>query len=92
MGLTVGTECLSEHMTALKKLSYQLVTVSLRLIAEVLGLGLHRRREANLSDSAEKVQDKRDLWRVEGVRASRGVPPIGLRRDDQQRGQGAPQG
>jgi hypothetical protein len=39
MGLTVGTECLSEHMTALKKLFYQRVTVSLRLIAEVLGLG-----------------------------------------------------
>jgi hypothetical protein len=35
----VATECLSEHMTALKAFFYQLVTVSLRLIAEVLGLG-----------------------------------------------------
>jgi hypothetical protein len=40
MGSTVVTECLSEHMTALQPLSYQLVTTSLRLIAEVLGLGL----------------------------------------------------
>jgi hypothetical protein len=42
MGLTIATKCLSEHMTALKDLCYQLVTVSLRLIAEVLGLGLLR--------------------------------------------------
>jgi hypothetical protein len=41
MGLTVATKCLSEHMTALKNFSYQLVTISLRLIAEVLGLGHH---------------------------------------------------
>ena|SRR5215472_7487793 len=40
MGSTVASECLSEYMTALKSLSYQLVTASLRLIAEVLGLGL----------------------------------------------------
>jgi len=39
MGLTVTTKCLSEHMTAPKDFSYQLVMVSLRLIAEVLGLG-----------------------------------------------------
>ena len=32
-------EGLSEHITALKPLFYQLVTTSLRLIAEVLGLG-----------------------------------------------------
>jgi hypothetical protein len=40
MGSTVATECLSEHMTALEDFAYQLVTISLRLIAEVLGLGL----------------------------------------------------
>jgi hypothetical protein len=40
MELIVATECLSEHTTALKTFLYQLVTVSLRLIAEVLGLGL----------------------------------------------------
>ena len=40
MGSTVATECLSEHMTALKPIYYQLVTTNLRLIAEVLGLGL----------------------------------------------------
>ena len=40
MGSTVASECLSEQMTALKDFSYQLVTISLRLIAEVLGLGL----------------------------------------------------
>jgi hypothetical protein len=40
MELIVVTECLSEHMTALKTFLYQLVTVSLRLLAEVLGLGL----------------------------------------------------
>jgi hypothetical protein len=40
MGVTVATKCLSEHMTALEDFSYQLVTISLRLIAEVLGLGL----------------------------------------------------
>ena len=39
MGLTVATKCLSEQMTALEDFSYQLVTISLRLIAEVLGLG-----------------------------------------------------
>ena len=39
MGLTVATECLSEHMAALKAFFYQSVTISLRLIAEVLGLG-----------------------------------------------------
>jgi hypothetical protein len=39
MELIVATECLSEQMTALKAFFYQLVTVSLRLIAEVLGLG-----------------------------------------------------
>jgi hypothetical protein len=38
MELMVATECLSEHMTALKAFFYQLVTVSLRLIAEVLTL------------------------------------------------------
>jgi hypothetical protein len=38
MGLTVTTKCLSEHMTALKDFYYQLVTISLRLIAEVLTL------------------------------------------------------
>jgi hypothetical protein len=41
MELIVATECLSEQMTALKAFFYQLVTVSLRLIAEVLGLGQH---------------------------------------------------
>jgi hypothetical protein len=40
MGSTVVSKYLSEHMTALKLLSYQFVTASLRLIAEVLGLGL----------------------------------------------------
>jgi hypothetical protein len=40
MGLTVATKCLSEQITVLKPLSYQLVTAGLRLIAEVLGLGL----------------------------------------------------
>jgi hypothetical protein len=40
MGLTVATECLSEHMTALKAFSCQLVAISWRLITEVLGLGL----------------------------------------------------
>ena|SRR2546430_6286085 len=40
MGSTVASECLLEHMTALTPLSYQFVTASLRLIAEVLGLGL----------------------------------------------------
>jgi hypothetical protein len=39
MGLTVSTKCLSEQMTALKDFSSQLVTISLRLITEVLGLG-----------------------------------------------------
>jgi hypothetical protein len=39
-GSTVASKCLLEHMTALKLLSYQFVTASLRLIAEVLGLGL----------------------------------------------------
>jgi ABC-type uncharacterized transport system substrate-binding protein len=39
MGSTVVTECLSEYMTALKSLSYELVTTNWRLIAEVLGLG-----------------------------------------------------
>jgi hypothetical protein len=39
MGLTGATECLSEHMTALKDFFYQLVTISWRLIPEVLGLG-----------------------------------------------------
>ena len=39
MGVTVATDCLSEHMAALKGFSYQLVTITLRLIAEVLGLG-----------------------------------------------------
>jgi hypothetical protein len=50
MGLTVATKCLSEQMTALKDFSYQLVTISLRLIAEVLGLGLPvERHEINLT-------------------------------------------
>jgi hypothetical protein len=40
MGSTVTSECLSEHMTAPNPLSYQLVTDSWRLVAEVLGLGL----------------------------------------------------
>jgi hypothetical protein len=40
IGVTVATECLSEHMTALKEFFYQLVTITLRLVAEVLGLGL----------------------------------------------------
>jgi hypothetical protein len=40
MGLTVATECLSEQMTAPKAFFYQMVTINLRLIAEVLGLGL----------------------------------------------------
>jgi hypothetical protein len=44
MGLTVVTKCLSEHMTALEDFSYQLVTISLRLIAEVLSLGLFAAR------------------------------------------------
>jgi hypothetical protein len=39
MGSTVATECLSEHMIALKDFSYQLVTITWRLVAEVLGLG-----------------------------------------------------
>jgi hypothetical protein len=39
MGSTVACECLSEHMTAPNPLSYQLVTDSWRLVAEVLGLG-----------------------------------------------------
>jgi hypothetical protein len=39
MGMTVATECLSEQMTAPKGFFYQLVTITLRLIAEVLGLG-----------------------------------------------------
>jgi hypothetical protein len=39
MGSTVASECLSEHMTAPNPLSYQLVTDSWRLVAEVLGLG-----------------------------------------------------
>jgi hypothetical protein len=39
MGVTVVTECLSEHTTALKAFPSQPVTISLRLIAEVLGLG-----------------------------------------------------
>jgi hypothetical protein len=38
MELMVATEYLSEHMTALKAFFYQLVTVGLRLIAEVLTL------------------------------------------------------
>jgi hypothetical protein len=38
MDSTVVSECLSEHMAALKLLSYQLVTAGLRLIAEVLTL------------------------------------------------------
>ena len=38
MGVTVATKCLSEHMTALGGFSYQLVTISLRLIAEMLTL------------------------------------------------------
>jgi hypothetical protein len=44
MGSTVASKYLSEHMTALKLLFYQFVTASLRLIAEVLGLG-HLRQE-----------------------------------------------
>jgi hypothetical protein len=36
MGSTVASECLSEHMTAPNPLSYQLVTASWRLVAEVL--------------------------------------------------------
>jgi hypothetical protein len=40
MDLTVATECLSEQRPALKDIYYQLVTINLRLIAEVLGLGL----------------------------------------------------
>jgi hypothetical protein len=40
MGSTVATECLSEPMITLKDFSYQLVTISWRLVAEVLGLGL----------------------------------------------------
>jgi hypothetical protein len=43
MGSTVASKCLLEHMTALKLLSYRFVTASLRLIAEVLGLGLYER-------------------------------------------------
>jgi hypothetical protein len=39
MGLTVAAECLSEQTTALKVFFYQYGTISLRLIAEVLGLG-----------------------------------------------------
>src|SRR4029434_6289920 len=39
MGSTVTSECLSEHRTAPNPLSYQLVTDSWRLVAEVLGLG-----------------------------------------------------
>jgi hypothetical protein len=39
MGVTVATKYLSEHVTALEDFSYQLVTISLRPIAEVLGLG-----------------------------------------------------
>jgi integrase len=39
MGSTVATECLSEPMITLKDFSYQLVTISWRLVAEVLGLG-----------------------------------------------------
>src|SRR5512132_2133495 len=44
MGSTVASECLSEHMTAPNPLSYQLVTDSWRLVAEVLGLGHPRLR------------------------------------------------
>jgi hypothetical protein len=39
MGLTVATKCSSERMATLKDFSYQLVTITWRLIAEVLGLG-----------------------------------------------------
>ena len=52
MESTVPTECLSEYMTALQLLSYQLVTTSLRLIAEVLGLGQAMGSECNLSREA----------------------------------------
>ena len=49
MELIVATECLLEQMTALKAFLYQLVTVSLRLIAEVLGLGLYVRRDTGFA-------------------------------------------
>jgi hypothetical protein len=50
-GSTVASESRSEHLTALNPMSYQLVTASWRLIAEVLGLGLLAagRRRAALS-------------------------------------------
>ena len=41
MGSTVATEWLPEQISALQSLFYQLVTTNLRLIAEVLGLGLY---------------------------------------------------
>jgi hypothetical protein len=57
MGLTVATECLSEHMTALKDFSYQLVTISWRLVAEVLGLGLLEQIQQQYPHLLEKPQN-----------------------------------
>jgi hypothetical protein len=55
MDLAIATKCLSEKIEASKTFFYQLVTITLRLIAEALGLGLvavHWRRDDDAENRA----------------------------------------